>query len=261
MNTFSDMIWIEYRKATRSVMPLSTALGFLMVPLAITFLMLIYKDPEFARSSGILTAKAELMGGTADWPTFLSMLAQAIAIGGIILFSLVGSWVFGREFVDGTMKDLMAVPVSRGSIVAAKFVVIAIWSLGLIFETYLISLAAGFLIGLPLGTPQVLLDGSLTVALTSILVVIVVMPIAFFASIGRGYLLPIGLAILAIMSGNIIALIGWGHIYPWSIPVLFADVAKRGTDLIPASYLVVALTGLVGLVSTYFWWKRADQHR
>ncbi len=261
MNHLSDMIWIEIRKATRSVMPLATALGFLIVPLAISFLMLIYKNPEFARSAGILTAKANLMGGTADWPTFLSMLAQAIAIGGIILFSLVGSWVFGREFVDGTMKDLMAIPVSRGTIVLAKFIVVVVWSLALMLETYLISMALGLVIGMPLGTTQVILDGSLTVVLTSLLVVIVVMPVAFFASIGRGYLLPIGIAIIGLMTGNIIVLIGWGYLYPWSIPALFANVAKRGSDLIPASYLLVIVTGLVGVFCTYLWWKRADQHR
>ena len=36
-----------------------------------------------------------------------------IAAGGFILFVLIISWVFGREFADHTVKDLLAVPVHR----------------------------------------------------------------------------------------------------------------------------------------------------
>ena len=66
-----------------------------------------------------------MMAGVADWPTYLDLLAQSIAVGGLILFSLIGSWVFGREFVDRTVKDLLALPTARSAIVAAKFLVIA----------------------------------------------------------------------------------------------------------------------------------------
>ena len=114
MHNLADTIWIELHKAIRSRMPLFTALGFLLMPLVDAFFMIILKDPDFARQAGLISAKAQLMAGTADWPTFLAVLAQAVAVGGIFLFSLIGSWVFGREFVDGTVKDLLAVPVPRG---------------------------------------------------------------------------------------------------------------------------------------------------
>lgn len=261
MDNIMDMVWIELRKATRSVMPLSTGIGFLMIPLACSVLMLIYKDPEFARSAGIISAKANLIGGTADWPTYMYMLSQATAIGGIILFSLVETWIFGREFVDGTMKDLMAVPIQRSNIVLAKFITTLIWSCGLIVEMFIISIALGVIIGLPQGTTDVVLKGSLTLAETSFMVMIAVMPVAYFASIGRGYFLAIGFAIIALATGNLLMIMGWGYLYPWAVPALFADVTKRSSDLIPASYLILAATGMVGVISTVNWWHIADQHR
>ena len=76
--------------------------GFSLAPLVIGLFMVILKDPESARSLGLLGAKAQLTAGTADWPTFLSMLGQAVAVGGAILFAFLTAWVFGREFADRT---------------------------------------------------------------------------------------------------------------------------------------------------------------
>jgi ABC-2 type transport system permease protein len=36
------------------------------------------------------------------------MLAQGIAIGGLFVFGFIMSWIFGREYTDRTMKDLLA---------------------------------------------------------------------------------------------------------------------------------------------------------
>ena len=78
-------------------------------------------NPEISRKLGLVGAKANLMAyATTNWHTYLGLLAQMIAAGGFFLFCLIICWVFGREFTDGTLKDLLAVPVSRGSIVLAK---------------------------------------------------------------------------------------------------------------------------------------------
>ncbi len=104
MHDLTNAVWIELRKATRSRMPLFTALGFLVLACGLAFLMFIYKYPTFARSIGLISAKANLAGGAATWPYYLGILGQAIAIGGILLFSLVESWVFGREFAEGNLE-------------------------------------------------------------------------------------------------------------------------------------------------------------
>jgi ABC-2 type transport system permease protein len=53
-------------------------------------------------------------------------------------------------------------------------------------------------------------------------------------------------------------LAGWGEYFPWAVPGL---LAQGGTSLSAASYWVVVLTGLVGMLVTYLWWMRADQNR
>ncbi len=261
MNTLRALIWIEGKKALRSRVPLFTLLGFLFMPLGISFLMIIYKDPEAARASGLLAAKANLVAASADWPTFLSMLTQGVALAGFILFTMVVSWVFGREFADGTVKDLLALPVSRATVLLAKFSVAAVWCLGLVLAVFVVSLVTGALIGLEGGSAQTLVNGGLMLAGTALLALAVAVPAALFASIGRGYLLPIGVAALLLIVANVLAVAGWGSYVPWAIPSIYAGSGGPLSRLEPASIPIVLLTGVFGIVATVVWWQTADQNR
>jgi ABC-2 type transport system permease protein len=260
MHDLTNAVWIEVRKATRSRMPLFTALGFLVLPCGLAFFMFIYKYPTFAHNIGLISAKANLVGGAATWPYYLGVLGQAIAIGGIAVFSLVESWVFGREFVDGTLKDLLAVPVARATILLAKFLVVALWSLLLTVMLFLVSLLFGAVIGLSQGTAEVFWQGTATLAVVACLTIVNVFPFAFFASLGRGYLLPMGVTLLVIVIANFIVVAGWGNYFPWAVPALYAELTVKG-NLEPVSYLLVLLTGLAGMAGTYLWWRWADQNR
>jgi ABC-2 type transport system permease protein len=257
MRTFADIFWIELRKALRSRVPFYTALGFLLMPLIGALLIFIYKDPQLARQLGLLGSKANLVVGSADWPGYLVMMIEFTALGGFFFFCMAISWIFGREFTDGTVKDLLAVPVPRFDIILAKFIVTGLWCAALILETSLVSLSLGAVIQLPGGSPAVLLHGTGLLVLTSIMSIILVLPFGFFASLGRGYLLPIGVALLTMILGNLSITLGWAEYFPWAVPALLV----QGVHIKLFSYGLVALTGLAGLVGTYLWWKYADQNR
>jgi len=259
MNNLSDMIWIELRKAISSRMPLWTSLGSLFMPLGIAFLIFVAKNPEISQKLSLVSAKANLIAYSAtDWPTYLGVSGQIIAVGGFFLLVMAVSWVFGREFADGTLKDLLAVPVERASILLAKFIVVAIWSVLLTIVIFIASLVMGVILKLPGGTTGVVLQDSGLVLITACLVIGVVTPFAFFASVGRGYLLPMGVAVLLVMMANLVAVLGWGEYFPWAVPMFYA---QRENSLAPISYWIVFLTGLVGMIVTYLWWKYADQNR
>ena len=259
MNTLFDMIWIELRKAIRSRMPLWTTLGSLFMPLGIAFLIYVSKNPEISQKLGLVSAKANLIAYSAtDWPTYLGLFGEIIAAGGFILFVLIVSWIFGREFVDGTLKDMLAVPVGRSSILLAKYIVAAIWSIALTVIIFVVGLAMGAIINLPGGSVSVFLHGAVLVEITALLAVAVTLPFALFASMGRGYLLSIGLAVLILMMTNLVAIVGWGEYFPWAVPGLYAQGKSPMTAI---SYWIVLLTGLAGMIGTYLWWKFADQNR
>jgi ABC-2 type transport system permease protein len=259
MSDLPSMIWIELRKAIRSKMPLWTALGSMFLPLGIAFLIFVARNPEISKQLGLISAKADIVAYTAtDWSAYLRVYGEIIGAAGLILFILILSWIFGREFTDGTMKDLLAVPVPRGSIVVAKFIVMAIWSEAMTLIIFIAGLSMGALLHLPGSSTGVLLHGCTVVLLTSILTIVSVLPFALLASIGRGYLLPIGVAILMMMMINLAQILGWGEFFPWAVPVLYT---LGESPLTPVSYWIVFLTGAAGMVGTYLWWKFADQSR
>ena len=262
MSLFRAALWAEALKARRSKVPWLTALGFSLAPLVGGLFMIILKDPERARSMGLISAKAQLAAGVADWPTMLSLLAQATAVGGGLLFTLVTTWVFGREFSDHTAKELLALPTPRAAIVAAKFVVVGMWAAGLTALVLVLGLVVGAAVGLPGWSPALLWRAAGAQVVTAVLTLALMTPVALLASAGRGYLPPLGWAFLTSFLAQILAAIGWGAWFPWSVPALFSEIAgPRARQIGLQSYVVVGVTFVIGLAGTFMWWNRVDQTR
>ena len=260
MRSFSAALWAEALKMRRSKVPLFTAIGFSFVPLIDGLFMIILRDPEAARSMGLISTKAQLLAGVADWPTFINVLAQAVAVGGAILFAIITAWVFGREFSDRTAKELLALPTPRESIVAAKFLVIAVWTLLLSIFIFLFGLVVGSLVDIPGWSQGLLRSASLDVFGAALLTIALLPFVALFAGIGRGELPPIGWTVLTVFLAQIAAVTGWGDWFPWSIPALFSGAAGPRAELLGLhSYILIALTSLLGFAATFYWWRNADQ--
>lgn len=253
-------LWGETLKARRSAMPWLSALAIALAPLMGGLFMLVLKEPAWARRAGLITAKAQLTTGTADWPTYFGLLAQAVALGGLVVFGLVAIWLFGREYSDRTAKDLLALPTPRAAIVVAKFAVSAGWSVLLTALVYALGLGIGALIGLPGWSAALAVASAGRLAAIVALTLALVAPFALIASAGRGYLPPIGMLLLAIFLAQVLAALGWGAAFPWAVPALASGMAGPGArELGAGSYLLVALTGLAGVAGTLAWWQCVDQ--
>jgi ABC-2 type transport system permease protein len=262
MNGFLAALWTEALKLWRSNVPLFTTIGFSFVPLVGGLFMIILKDPEAARSMGLISAKAQVLAGIADWATFFSILSQAVAVGGGILFAVITAWIFGREFSDRTAKELLALPTSREAIVAAKFVVTTVWTFLLTVWIVIFGLFIGNLVVIPGWSEELLRRASLDILGTAALVIATLPFVALFASIGRGYLPPFGWTILTVVCAQVAAITGWGDWFPWSVPALFSGAAGPRAELMGAhSYVIVILASMIGLIATFYWWRSADQTR
>jgi ABC-2 type transport system permease protein len=262
MNDFFSSLWAETLKIRRSKIPLFTALGFSFAPLMGGLFMIILKDPVAARSLGLISAKAQLVAGVADWPTFFGILAQAVAVGGAVVFAIVTAWVFGREFTDRTVKELLALPTSRESIIAAKFLVVAAWTFLLTVWVFLLGLLVGNLVVIPGWSEQLLPSASVDVLGSAILTIALLPFVAFFAGFGHGELPAIGWTIMTVVMAQVAAIIGWGDWFPWSVPALFSGAAGPRAELMGIhSYVIVIVASIAGLIATYHWWRNADQTR
>jgi ABC-2 type transport system permease protein len=254
--------WVEALKARRSKLPLFTGLGISLLPLVGGLFMIIIRDPEIARRAGLISAKAQILTGSADWGTYLNFLAQGAAVGGFVLCSIILTWVFGREHSDRTLKDLLALPTSRSAIVLAKFIVFLVWSVGLMLIVCLLGLLVGAAVRLPPVPASVIVQGMLTILAGALMAIIVTTPVALAASAGRGYLAAVGVTFLLMLSAQVLAILGWGEYFPWSIPAVYAAMpGEAGVSLGAASYLIVIVTGAAGVIGALLWWELADQSR
>lgn len=116
--------------------------------------------------------------------------------------------------------------------------------------------------GLPGWSWALLVRATGDLAATAGLTLALMPPVALLASMCRGYLAPVGWAMLTLFLAQIVAATGWGSWFPWSVPPLFAGLAgPRSAQLGIHSYVVVAVTFAAGLATTFIWWRKADQSR
>jgi ABC-2 type transport system permease protein len=256
----TEALWVELMKVRRSRLPLLSALAFTVAAAVGGLFMFILADPARARALGLLGAKSQLVDGVADWPTYFGLLAQTVAVGGVAIYGLVVIWTFGREFSDRTAKDLLALPTSRSAVVAAKFTVTAVWCLLLAVQTYVLGLAVGAALRLPGWSTATAIHALATLLATAAMTVLLVAPFALAASAARGYLAAVGVMLGAVFAAQVVALLGYGQYFPWSVPALYSGAAGAGHPGpgLPGYALVVA-AGVAGVAATLAWWRSADQ--
>ncbi|RBQ13915.1 ABC transporter permease [Spongiactinospora rosea] len=255
-----EALWAELLKARRSRLPAITALAFAIAALVCGMFMFILTDPPRARALGLLGGKAQLSGASADWPGFLALLAQARAVGDGGVFGLIVIWLFGREFSDRTATDLLALPTTRTAIVTAKFAAAA-WALLLAAWLAGLGLAVGAVLGLPGWSGATAAAGVgrlLAMAALAALAALASAPLALAAGIGRGYLAAVGVLFALIFCAQVIAALGYGAYFPWSVPGLYAGIAGAGQAPGMPGVLLVVATGGAAAVATARWWNRAD---
>src|SRR5690625_7964519 len=105
-----------------------------------------------------------------------------------MVFGFVMSWIFGREYADKTLKDLIALPYSRGIIVIAKFIAAFITSFILSVYITILGFLIGWMVGLPGWSIDVIADVLFVLFIVTILTIILSTHIAFFVRFSLGYL-------------------------------------------------------------------------
>jgi len=152
---------------------------------------------------------------------------------------------------------LFALPIPRSIIVFAKFAALAVWCLLLAAVALVVTVGLGLIINPPGFSLPVLLKGSGMFAVVTFLNILLITPVAFFASFGKGYLSPLGFIIFTVLFGQLGEIIGIGAYCPWDMPAIYAGVAKDAVSA--AGYLLFILLVVFGAAATSLWWRYADQ--
>jgi ABC-2 type transport system permease protein len=249
----------EALKLRRSRVPWATAGAVALAGAVGAFFMFVLQDVDRARTLGLLGTKAQLTGGTADWPGYFSLTAQTVAVGGLIIFGTAAIWLLGREFSDRTVTDLLALPTSRTAVVLAKLLLLLVWCLALTVLLVALVLVLGAALGLPGWSAGAAWRGAGGVLGTGLLTAGLAASYGLAASVGRGYLPAVAVLFLTVLVAQVLAAVGHGAWFPWAVPALLAgtagpDAADAGRAGIPG----VVLVALGSAAATAAWWERAD---
>jgi ABC-type transport system involved in multi-copper enzyme maturation permease subunit len=256
---FGQVLATELLKLRRSKVPWLSLIVLSLGPLAIGLFMWIVREPGRADQLGLLGTKANLTGLEATWPAYFSMLTLVVGMGGMLLLSFIIAYIFGREYADGTAKNLLALPVGRQWFVLAKLVVAALWWFALVVAVLAEALVIGLVLGLPRLSSDLVLDGSRDALVAAGIAFLLAPVVAWITTLGRGYLPPLGFALAVLALGNVFAKTGWALWFPWSIvPLSIGMVGKPVQTLPTGSLVVVGLTSLAGIAATILQTRYAD---
>jgi len=252
----------EAIKAVKSKMLWITVLFFAFIAIMMGLLMLVAKHPEIAENSAIISTKASLIS-KADWPTYLALLLQMALVLGTLGSGIITIWIFGREYSDRVIKDLLALPVSRYYIVLSKSIITFVWSILLLMILFITGYLTGLLVKLDGWSSHLFYQSTVTFIKVSVLTILLFTPVSLVTSISRGYLLPVGFIILMMIITQLVG-VGLPFImpyFPWAIPALISGIAGEGNpEANVLSWIILIVTVLLGFAGTAAWWRYSDQH-
>ncbi len=258
MKHIAVALYAEIMKNRKSKILLITLLIFIFIPMMMGLMMFIARNPEMAAKLGLIGMKANMFGNN-DWTGYFALLSQVIASLGLIGFGFVTTWVFGREHTDRTMKDLLALPVRRSSIVNAKFIVVFLFCLSLTLVLYISGIGLGLFMHLPGWSPENFFHFTESFFISGFLTLFLCSPVSFLAGYSQSIIAPLGFVIFTMIMAQFIGLIGLGPYFPWAIPGLYSvGNNSPGMQIKTSSYIILVLTFMLGYLATVRWWQSAD---
>lgn len=251
------ILQLELFKIKKSMMIKIVALALMLIPMTAVFFTLLLQHPTMMDTAGLLGDKAKLLGDSTG-ASLIHIQTQMIAVGGIIAYGFVITWVFGREYVDRTITDLFVLPYPRTWVVLAKFLASFITNILLTIFVIVVGLLLGWLIRIEDLSFAVIIEHLPSLIFVSLFINLLSTPIAFFASIGRGYMLSFGVIIFILIFSQILAAIGMGAYFPWSMISLYSGVSGEAIPLNFTSMVILVVTILLGMMSTLIYYVYAD---
>lgn len=238
MFTFIEM---EFLKLKRSKIFLLSILGAILPP----FLMFI--------------AVTSFDEGNTFEMLFTNVNMYMSAMFAVLIFAIIISYLFGREYNEHTLKTMLTIPVSRGKFLASKYMMFLMWVMILTVVTSFSTLVFGFIAGLDGFSLKLFIDSFAQLLFANVLLFLTFSPFVFIS-------LVVTNMVPAMVGGAGLSLVNlmvygqnWAPFVPWVCPYLIAsgEIAEYSTS-IAVSYGIILATFLIGLAISHIYFTRTD---
>ena len=177
----------------------------------------------------------------------------------VLIFAIIISYLFGREYNEHTLKTMLTIPVSRGKFLISKYIMFLVWIVILTAVTIFSTLIFGFIAGLEGFTLKLLIESFGQLLFANVLLFLTFSPFVFIS-------LLITNMVPALVGGATLSLINlmvygqnWAPFVPWVCPYLIAsgEIVEYGTNIM-VSYGIILATFLIGLAISYIYFTKKD---
>jgi ABC-2 type transport system permease protein len=186
--------------------------------------------------------------------SLFKLFETIIFVAGEIGFGFVTSWMFGREYTEHTVKDLLALPSPRFMLILSKFIILFIFFFVLSMLCFIIPCFVGMIKYPDAYTLKIIIEYAISHIIITLILISINTPLAFIAICSCGYLLPIGFLISVFIVGVIINNAGYGLYYPWMMPSVFIEHGK----LEKISWFILLSSSGLGIFGSIIWWRYND---
>ncbi|GIG41241.1 ABC transporter permease [Cellulomonas phragmiteti] len=247
---------VELLKLRRSSVARTSALALVLGTCALTAA---FTAVGLGDGDSQMAVKVRPMLQGTGWEAYLGMLGQILSVGVLLAVGVVVAWTVGREFTDGTIASLQALPTPPAAIARAKLATVLLGAVLCAVATVALAVVLGLLIGLgpPDGAGLRAGGRALVVAL---LMAVLTLPLALVASVRRGYLPGVGALLGIVVVTQVATVAGAGAWFPWATPGLWAGMGgQAAADAVTPLQLLLPLpVGLLGALATVRWWATAE---
>ena len=177
----------------------------------------------------------------------------------VMIFAIIISYLFGREYNEHTLKTMLTIPVSRAKFLLSKYVMFLVWIVILTVVTSVSTLIFGFVAGLDGFNLNLFANSFAQLLYANVLLFLTFSPFVFIS-------LFITNMVPAMVGGAGLTLVNlmvygqnWAPFVPWVCPYLIAsgEIAEYATS-VSVSYGIILATFLVGIAISYIYFTRTD---
>jgi bacitracin transport system permease protein len=179
---------------------------------------------------------------------------------GVPLYGVVTAYLFNREFLEDTLKNLLTIPVSRTRLIISKIITLFIWIMLLTIVAWVLALLLGMLGQFKGLNPSLIVNSLGDFATGGILLFILSTPIIFIAVLTNNFVPTIILSIVIILINVISGSSEHRGLFPWAAAVDIANDTLPTKYPAEISYIAISVTAIFGLIATILYLKNTDIH-
>jgi len=177
---------------------------------------------------------------------------------GVMLYGVITAYLFNREYVENTLKNILTIPVSKTSLIISKVILLFIWIMWLTIAAWALTLVFGLIGNFEDLTTVVLMKALKEYLIGGTLLFLLSTPTILITLLFKDYVPTIVFTIAITMVNVLISNSKYSGLYPWSATLAVATKTFRPEYDPIYSYISIFAVSIIGFIATIICFNKED---